>query len=283
MNMFMNQSTCFQHSNQRLLEPQNQSRAFTLTELAVVIATIAVLTALVLPALAGVANKGGRMQCANNLRQIYVASMIYATEYRDWLPINQVHTGSAYVNKLYGTFYTYYVLSPSGPSPAGVPDTFVPTNAPAAAFSDLGLLYHASLAGNGSIFYCPDAWGTFVGANNYLPLLTTEAGDGRIRSSYAFNPRIVDPANGNVLRLYQKTSDLPPHKLFAVDYFGGGGGASSAPHSREGGWNVLFTDGSVQFSQNAVANNLIQNFSDQEAVASYEAADQIFNCLELDH
>jgi prepilin-type processing-associated H-X9-DG protein len=72
-----------------------------------------------------------------------------------------------------------------------------------------------------------------------------------------------------------------------VDFFAGSDGSSfspsSMPHFREGGWNVLFTDGSVQFSQNVQANNAIQNFMDMEATASNEAADQIFNFLELDH
>jgi type II secretory pathway pseudopilin PulG len=255
--------------------------AFTLTELAVVIATIAVLTALVLPALAGVANKGGRAQCANNLRQIYVASMIYATEYRDWLPVNLVHPQS--VNVLNGMHYTRYVAT------YGSPYIFIPTNGNQATygFTDLGLLYHASLAGNGSIFYCPEQWGTVLGANIYSPLLTTD-GTGTVRSSYAFNPRTVDPTNSNFLRLYQKTSDLPPHKLFAVDYFAGGGsGTSFSPnsisHFRERGWNVLFTDGSVQFSQNVQAFNLIQTFSVTESSQSQEQEDFILNCLELDH
>lgn len=209
----MNQSDSLKHSNRSLLQPQNQNRAFTLTELAVVIATIAMLAMVVLPALAGAANKGGRMQCASNLRQDYVASMMYANEYRGWLPINQVHAGSVYINKLFGMHYTYYVVI------GGTPSSFVPTNSQTFPFSDLGLVYHAGLAGNGSVFFCPEQWGTFWGANNYSPLLTTDS-SGIVRSSYAFNPRIVDPTNGIVLRLYQKTGDLPPHKLFAVDYFG---------------------------------------------------------------
>jgi Tfp pilus assembly protein PilE len=281
MKTFPNQSDCYKPSNRRLLEPQNRNRAFTLAELAVVIATIAVLATLVLPALAGAANKGGRMQCAANLRQNYVASMIYATEYRNWLPINQVHTGSANINKLNGMHYTYYVISPS--SIYAGPNMFIPTNAFYMLYSDLGLLYGAGLAGNGSIFYCPDTWGTIFGANNYSPLLTTDS-SGRVRSSYAFNPRILDPTNGNYLRFYQKTSDLPPHKLFSVEYFGGSGfSPNPPPHFRERGWNVLFTDGSVQFSQNVVAYNLIQTFSVTETIQSQEQEDQILNYLELDH
>jgi len=54
-------------------------------------------------------------------------------------------------------------------------------------------------------------------------------------------------------------------------------------HFRERGWNVLFTDGSVQFSRNSQAYNLIQTFLNAATRSSYEQADQIFNCLELDH
>jgi len=282
MNMFMNPSACFKRSNRRLLKSQNQNRAFTLTELAVVIATIAVLAMVVLSALAGVQNKGGRTQCAANLRQIYVASMIYASEYRGLLPFNTV-ASPGIVNSLHGIHYTYFVTSPFGFS---TPSVFIPTNAPASYFSDLGFLYHAGLAGNGQIFYCPDSWGWSVwGANNYLPLLTSDAG-GRVRSSYAFNPRILDPNNTSWLRAYQKTSDLPPHKLFTVDYFGnaGAGGPGSIPHFREdGGWSVLFTDGSMQFSRNPQALNLIQNFVSAVSVANQQMEYQILDLLELDH
>jgi type II secretory pathway pseudopilin PulG len=257
-------------------------RAFTLTDLAVVIATIAVLTALVLPALAGAANKGGRAQCANNLRQIGVASMMYANEYRDWMPrctIGAANSGGRF-NNLQGMHYSRYVAS-------GTANSFVATNAPASAFAFdcLGYAYHAGLAGNGSMFYCPEQWGTFLGANIYSPLLTTDSG-GFVRSSYAFNPRTTDPTNFNYLRLYQKTSDLPPHKLFAVDYFANS--ASGLPpnptsHFRDGGWNVLFTDGSVRFSRNVMAYNLIQTFSVNETQASQEQEYLILNYLELDH
>jgi len=54
-------------------------------------------------------------------------------------------------------------------------------------------------------------------------------------------------------------------------------------HVRERGWNVLFTDGSVQFSQNAQACNLIQTFAVLENYQSNMQEDQILNCLELDH
>jgi hypothetical protein len=65
-----------------------------------------------------------------------------------------------------------------------------------------------------------------------------------------------------------------------VDYFGYG---FAFAHFRERGWNVLFSDGSVQFSRNEQAYNSIQTFTDAEMIQAYVQADQIFNSLELDH
>jgi type II secretory pathway pseudopilin PulG len=264
----------------------NNARAFTLTELLVVIGTIAVLAMVVLPALAGTMNKGGRTQCAANLRQNYVASMMYANEYRGWLPpctVGAANSGGQINNLAFldYTIYAYFGGFTHGP---------VPTNGPYSSFSNLGYLYRNGLAGNGLIFFCPDQWGTQYGASQYLPLLSANvefsSGTWNVLTSYAFNPRILGANNAvqNIVRRYQKNSDLDPHSLFAVDFFGqASAGSNYIPHFREGGWNVLFTDGSVQFSRNNQAYSLIQNFVDMETASANEQADQIFNLLQLDH
>lgn len=59
---------------------QYKRSGFTLVELLVVIAIIAVLISLQMPNLAGMKERGRRITCASNIRQIYIAHMAYAAQ-----------------------------------------------------------------------------------------------------------------------------------------------------------------------------------------------------------
>jgi len=66
--------------------PHGRSRGFTLVELLVVIGIIAILIAILLPALNHARKKAQAVSCASNMRQIYLAMLMFAQDNKGQLP-----------------------------------------------------------------------------------------------------------------------------------------------------------------------------------------------------
>ncbi len=72
---------------------QRQSHAFTLVELLVVIGVIAVLIALLMPALTRARQMAQRTACAARLQQIMIAANVHRTDHKDYYPLAGILTG----------------------------------------------------------------------------------------------------------------------------------------------------------------------------------------------
>jgi prepilin-type N-terminal cleavage/methylation domain-containing protein/prepilin-type processing-associated H-X9-DG protein len=164
--------------------------AFTLIELLVVIAIIAILAAMLMPALSKAKSRSLGLSCLNNLRQMQLCTHLYALDHNDLLPPNNsiadINSGSSIASS--ASWCTNY--APYDADPAGVQN---------------GLLfpYNTSLA----IYHCPADRST-VETRQGERLTQLRWRSYNLSQSINGAPELLTPWLAATLPVFRKTTDI---------------------------------------------------------------------------
>jgi prepilin-type N-terminal cleavage/methylation domain-containing protein/prepilin-type processing-associated H-X9-DG protein len=215
--------------------------AFTLIELLVVIAIIAILAAMLLPALAKAKQRALRTSCLNNLKQLGVGHFLYGGDNGDKLPTSEMGNS--------GFPYYCYVLFYNSPA---TPNTAANQTRPA----NHGLLYTTKLVPTGKTFHCPsinlnspsdvEAFSyEYYSVGGPWPW-TPATGDPFIRSAYSYFPmsgNLMNPAQPNSYAIATKLTELRADRPMTTDLISLFERIPHTSSTRPDSMNVLWGDG----------------------------------------
>ena len=219
-------------------------KAFTLVELLVVVSIIALLIAILLPALGAARRSAQLVQCASGMHQIGVGAKAYAADNDGELP----KTVSAF----------------SSAAPVRHPyETRIATSihySSADKDSSIAALWDGGYIETPEIFYCPSQTSEKL-TFSYNQDSTGQWGlnpDGTfaLRMAYMWNPNDKNDARGI---LYDRVDQMKPDYLLMIDTVES---VEITAHIEARGFNVMRADGSVAFESSSDGWEALETYTD---------------------
>ena len=227
--------------------------AFTLIEILVVIAIIALLAAILFPVFAKVRENGRKVVCMSNLKQLGLAYQQYTQDYNRYPGPGNFYKGTGFAGDL-GTWELGGNWT-SGPStalcdptsPFAYPPTSATTPAPAAPSANIeaGALF--SYAKQASSFFCPsDGAGSQKRLSYSMNCALGFMGANRVRQP-ADIVLLVDEEGANDGYFFAVYDDGTGSGSHSGSKTGAVGSTDELTKRHNGGGNLLFCDGHVKF------------------------------------